>query len=112
MGKRFFAPLRQSKTSISNIVNKTQGFSAFSVVISVHVSFLDQANQAWWRSESTEENMADETQMSGLNAAIEAARAGDAGRDFGVVAEEIRKLSDQSKQTAEQIRQLTKTIEV
>jgi methyl-accepting chemotaxis protein len=56
--------------------------------------------------------MADETQMSGLNAAIEAARAGDAGRGFGVVAEEIRKLSDQSKQTAEQIRQLTKTIEV
>lgn len=57
-------------------------------------------------------NIADETKMLGLNAAIEAARAGDAGRGFGVVAEEIRKLSDQSKQTAEQIRQLTKTIEV
>lgn len=57
-------------------------------------------------------NIADETKMLGLNAAIEAARAGDAGRGFGVVAEEIRKLSDQSKQTADQIRQLTKSIQV
>lgn len=50
--------------------------------------------------------IADETKMLGLNAAIEAARAGDAGRGFGVVAEEIRKLSDQSKHTVIQIKEL------
>lgn len=50
--------------------------------------------------------IADETKMLGLNAAIEAARAGEAGRGFGVVAEEIRKLSDQSKQTVVQIKEL------
>lgn len=54
--------------------------------------------------------IADETKMLGLNAAIEAARAGDAGRGFGVVAEEIRKLSDQSKDTVVQIRHLTDNI--
>jgi methyl-accepting chemotaxis protein len=48
--------------------------------------------------------IADETKMLGLNAAIEAARAGAAGRGFGVVAEEIRKLSDESKKTVESIR--------
>jgi len=54
--------------------------------------------------------IADETKMLGLNAAIEAARAGDAGRGFGVVAEEIRKLSAQSKSTVPKIKQLTDTI--
>lgn len=54
--------------------------------------------------------IADETKMLGLNAAIEAARAGEAGRGFGVVAEEIRKLSDQSKSTVPIIKKLTENI--
>jgi hypothetical protein len=55
--------------------------------------------------------IADETNMLGLNAAIEAARVGEAGRGFGVVAEEIRKLSEQSKRTVAQIKELTEQIE-
>ncbi len=54
--------------------------------------------------------IADETKMLGLNAAIEAARAGEAGRGFGVVADEIRKLSEQSKSTVPKIKQLTHKI--
>ena len=49
--------------------------------------------------------------MLGLNAAIEAARAGDAGRGFGVVATEIRTLSQNSKETAMQIVKLTAEIQ-
>lgn len=56
-------------------------------------------------------HIASQTKMLGLNAAIEAARAGDAGRGFGVVAVEVRKLSDSSKQTADLIRGLTQKIE-
>lgn len=56
-------------------------------------------------------SIADETKMLGLNAAIEAARAGDVGRGFGVVATEIRTLSQNSKETALKIAELTGKIQ-
>lgn len=54
--------------------------------------------------------IAEGTNLLGLNAAIEAARAGAAGLGFGVVAEEIRKLSNQSKSTVPKIKELTDKI--
>ncbi|TVR11720.1 MAG: methyl-accepting chemotaxis protein [Phormidium sp. GEM2.Bin31] len=56
-------------------------------------------------------DMASQTNMLALNAAVEAVRAGEKGKGFAVVATEIRKLADQSHQSAERIRHLSTEIQ-
>lgn len=56
-------------------------------------------------------NMTKQTNILSLNATIEAARAGAAGKGFMVVADEIRKLADQSRQSIDVVGQITETIQ-
>ncbi|WP_244865301.1 methyl-accepting chemotaxis protein [Xylanibacillus composti] len=55
--------------------------------------------------------IAKQTNILSLNATIEAARAGTAGKGFMVVADEIRKLADQSRQSIDVVGQITDTIQ-
>ncbi len=68
-----------------------------------------KANETMMEAVSLIEGIALETKILALNASVEAARAGDKGKGFGVVASEMRKLADKSREKIDEITTLSNT---
>lgn len=79
--------------------------------ISESIMKLSERSQAIGEIIASVNDIADQSNLLAVNAAIEAAKAGDQGKGFAVVAQEVRNLAEQSKQATAQVRTILNEIQ-
>ncbi len=102
--------IKQGVESVSELTGTAQSTTEITTHVVEAIGVLEEKTKSIGKIIGVINGIAEQTNLLSLNASIEAARAGEAGRGFSVVAEEIRKLADQSLGSAKQISKIVDEI--
>ncbi|MEC7838492.1 MAG: methyl-accepting chemotaxis protein [Chlamydiota bacterium] len=103
--------LRDSQEALEETIKGMNNIQEEMETISESIIILSEHSQTIGEIIETVNDLAEQSHLLAVNAAIEAAKAGDQGKGFAVVAQEVRSLAEQSKQATVQVRNILNDIQ-